>query len=126
MELDDNLKSNISSVDTWLRLLLTIGLGVLTSVVMMPVVWVLAGVQLVFQLITGERNENLHEVHRSLSAWLSQVFSYMLLVSDQKPFPFSDLPELEPEVGVVVDSVELSDTDPGSGIDSDITDPKPE
>lgn len=109
MEIDDKLKSNISSLDTWLRFLITLGFGALTSIVMMPVVWVLAGVQLVFLLITGERNSNLHEVHRSLSAWLAQVFSYMLAVSDQKPFPFSDLPELESEEEIVVeDQVEAS------------------
>ena len=108
MEIDEKLKTNISSTDTWLRLLITLGFGVLTSVVMMPVVWVLAGVQLLFQLITGQRNDNLHQVHRSLAAWLGQVFSYMLSVSNQKPFPFSDLPELEQEV---VDS-ELSDPGP--------------
>lgn len=98
MEINDELKSNISSTETWLRLLLTIGLGILTSVVMMPVVWVLAGVQLIFQLFTGQANENLHDINRNLSAWLNQVFRYMLLVSDVKPFPFSDLPELEPEI----------------------------
>ena len=97
MEIDEKLKANVSSIDTWQRFFITLGFGVLTSVVMMPVVWVLAGAQLIFQLVTGERNANLHEVNRTLSAWLRQVFGYMLSASDEKPFPFSDLPSLEPE-----------------------------
>jgi len=95
MEIDDELKSNIASTDTWLRLALIIVFGFITSVVAMPVVWVLAGVQFLFSLFTGKPNENLHRIHKSLAAWLNQVFSYMLYVSDQKPFPLSDLPEVE-------------------------------
>jgi len=94
MEIDDELKSNISSADTWLRLVLIVIFGFVTSVVAMPVVWVLAGVQFVFSLITGHPNDNLHRILQIFAAWLNQVFSYMLYVSDRKPFPLSDLPEL--------------------------------
>lgn len=108
MEINDELKSNISSTDTWLRILFILGFGILTSVVMMPVVWVLAGVQFLFLLITGERNENLHKIHRGLAAWLGQVFSYMLYVSDHQPFPLNDLPELDDEE-LVEDAVIVED-----------------
>ena len=97
MEIDDELKSNIASTDTWLRLALIVVFGFITSVVAMPVVWVLAGVQFLFSLFTGKPNENLHRIHQNLAAWLNQVFSYMLYVSDRKPFPLSDLPDGDSE-----------------------------
>ena len=92
MDIDDELKSNISSSDTWLRLVLIVLFGFVTGVVAMPVVWVMAGVQFLFTLITGKPNENLGQILQSFAAWLNQVFSYMLYVSDQKPFPLSELP----------------------------------
>jgi hypothetical protein len=95
MEIDDELKSNISSADTWLRLVLIVIFGFVTSLVAMPVVWVLAGVQFIFSLITGHPNDNLHRILHTFAAWLNQVFSYMLYVSDRKPFPLSDLPEFD-------------------------------
>ena len=108
MEIDDKLKSNISSVissaDTWLRILFIIGFGVLAYFVLLPLIWVLAGVQLLFLLVTAERNPTLHAGYRSLAAWLSQVFSYMLYVSDHKPFPLSDLPEVTEEEEALVDA----------------------
>ena len=95
MEIDDELKSNMASKDTWLRLLLIIVFGFVISFVVLPVVWVLAGVQFLFTLFTGATNENLHQVHRGLAAWLNQVFSYVLFVSEDRPFPLSDLPDVD-------------------------------
>ena len=97
MQIDDELKSNVLSRDTWLRLVLIVPLGFITSVIAMPVVWVLSGVQFVFTLVTGRPNESLGDINRNIAAWLNQIFTYMLYVKDERPFPLSDLPETEEE-----------------------------
>ena len=86
--MDDEIRTNISSPETWLRLLL-IGFFAFVANILMWVVWLIAGVQFLWSLITGRTNDNLDEFSASLVAYLTTIFEYMVYRSDTKPFPFS-------------------------------------
>ena len=86
--MDDEIRANITSPDTWLRLLSIIFFAFVANVLMW-LVWIIAGVQFIWSLITSKTNENLDEFSASLVAYLTTIFEYLVYRSDTKPFPFS-------------------------------------
>lgn len=86
--MDDEIRTNITSPDTWLRLLLIIFFAFVANVLMW-LVWIIAGVQFIWSLITGKTNENLDEFSSALVTYLTTIFEYLVYRSDTKPFPFS-------------------------------------
>lgn len=95
--MEDQTKTNILNAETWMRLLYMI-VFVLLSFVARMVIWVVAVLQFLLVLITGEGNPNLHDLGQGTSKWTYQAFLFLTFNSDEKPFPFSDWPEIEPEV----------------------------
>lgn len=95
--MEDQTKTNILNTETWMRLLYMI-VFVLLSFVARMVIWVVAVLQFLLVLITGEGNPNLRDLGQGTSKWTYQAFLFLTFNSDEKPFPFSDWPEIEPEV----------------------------
>lgn len=95
--MEDQTKTNILNAETWMRLLYMI-VFVLLSFVARMVIWVVAVLQFLLVLITGGGNPNLRDLGQGTSKWTYQAFLFLTFNIDEKPFPFSDWPEIEPEV----------------------------
>ena len=115
--MEGQTKTNILNAETWIRLLYMI-VFVLLSFVARMVIWVVAALQFLLVLITGEGNPNLRDLGQGTSKWSYQAFLFLTFNSDDKPFPFSDWPEIEPPeqneiivAGEVVDGTESTDVD---------------
>ena len=94
--MEDQTKTNILNAETWMRLLY-MTVFVLLSFVARMVIWVVAVLQFLLVLVTGEGNLNLRDLGQGTSKWTYQAFLFLTFNSDEKPFPFSDWPEIEPE-----------------------------
>lgn len=66
----------------------------LTDVVLM----VITIIQTLLNLFTGEPSESLQSAGRSLGVYVKQISEYLSYASEQKPYPFSDWPQVEPLV----------------------------
>jgi len=84
-------QENISRTGTWLRLVYML-LFALVFWVCKLVLLVLAVIQFLSLLLSGEKNEELDRFARSFSQYLGQVTAYLSLASDERPFPFADWP----------------------------------
>ena len=67
----------------------------LLSVVARMVIWVVAILQFLLVLVTGTGNDNLRDLGQGTSKWVYQTFLFLTFNSDDKPFPFSDWPEVD-------------------------------
>ncbi len=56
------------------------------------VLGLLAVVQFVWLLATGEPNRNLSRLGASLARWFADVVRFLTCASDEKPFPWKDWP----------------------------------
>lgn len=59
--------------------------------------FVIALVQAVLSLFSGEPSETLKDAGRSLGIYVKQISEYLSYASERKPFPFSDWPTGEPQ-----------------------------
>ncbi|MDR2213116.1 MAG: DUF4389 domain-containing protein [Pseudomonadales bacterium] len=88
----EEVKRNLLSPETWLRVLLMAGFAVaawLTTFVLMVVI----PVQVVLVLITGAPNANLRHFGLTATAYLSQTLQFLLYSTEHKPFPFAPFPD---------------------------------
>jgi len=110
----DEVKRNLLSLDQWLRMLLMAGYLVVAWIVGIVLVVTMVAQTLVV-LITAELNVNLQRFGAGCAAYLFQIVSYLVYVTDEKPFPFSPLPATEIEETVVVAEVVSPDIDTDNG-----------
>lgn len=109
VKMEQQTKTNLLNPDTWIRLLYMIVFGLL-SVLARMVVWVVAVLQFLLVLVTGRDNTNLRDLGQGASKWTYQAFLFVTFNSDEKPFPFSDWPEIDsPEI-------DSTDTEPESDV----------
>ena len=88
----DELKENLKSQDTWLRLLFIVLYGAIlwvTSVVLGFVVLI----QFLMVLFTRGTQKNLLDFGASLAEFVRQVVAYLTFNTEEKPFPFNDWPD---------------------------------
>lgn len=88
---------NIKERPIWMRILFMIAFAVAASMIIVPLIFVLSFAQALFVLITGQVNANLKYFSATLSLYVTQLFEFLTFLSDVKPFPFSDLLEVEDE-----------------------------
>jgi Domain of unknown function (DUF4389) len=93
-ELDDFV-DNIREPSFWARILLMIIFALASYVILLPLILVLSIAQALFTLITGQSNANLRYFSATLVLYVAQVIQYLTYLTDVKPYPFSDLPEVE-------------------------------
>jgi Domain of unknown function (DUF4389) len=89
--MSDDIKSNITSADHWLRLAFMLLFAMIIQVAA-AVMWVVVVVQFLFALLTGSDNKNLRDFGRGLSVYIFQIWQFLSYNSDEKPFPFQDWP----------------------------------
>jgi len=63
----------------------------LTDLVLMAITII----QTLLNLFTGEPSESLKSAGRSLGVYVKQISEYLSYASEQKPYPFSDWPQVE-------------------------------
>lgn len=76
----------------FVRLLFSVLFGIIASFVFWIVV-LLAFLQFVAIAIAGEKNEELQQFARKVASYMKQMFDYMTLASDERPFPFGPFPK---------------------------------
>ena len=94
--MDEKVKENLSSTDTWMRVLymfLMVIFYSLAEVVLTAVVIL----QLVLVLLTGKKNDRLLKLGQSLSTYIYQVMKYLTFNSEYKSYPFGAWPNGEPK-----------------------------
>ncbi len=91
---EQQLASNLLNAETWMRLLYMIVFGFLSMLARL-VIWVVAVLQFILVLVTGQGNNNLKDLGQGTSKWIYQAYLFVTFNSDHKPFPFSDWPEID-------------------------------
>lgn len=91
---ENDLKSKLLSADHWLRFVFMV-LFVVIAVVTSYVAALLIVVQFIFALVKGESDKKLQSFGANLSQYVFQILSFLTYNSEEKPFPFSDFPEVE-------------------------------
>ena len=92
--MEQQTKTHLLNPETWIRLLYMIVFGLL-SILARMVVWVVAVLQFLLVLITGTDNKNLRDLGQGAAKWTYQAFLFLTFNSNDKPYPFSDWPEIE-------------------------------
>lgn len=93
----DSLKVNLTSTQTWLRLLFML-LFACTLQLAAFVMWAAVVLQFVLTLVNGEPNPKLRELTQGLCSYIFQCLNFVGFISDEKPFPFSDWPQADSSV----------------------------
>ena len=89
--MDENIKGNIVSQNTWIR-----GLYMLLFALIYSIAEIVFTAVAIFQflavLLTGRPNELLLNFGQSLSTYIYQTIRFFTFNSDEKPYPFSPWP----------------------------------
>ena len=91
----EQLKRNVTTGSTWLRLVFMIVFGVFFGIGS----WVIGAIavfQFLHTLFSGSPNRRLLGFSGSLGRYLGQLACYVSYHTDSKPFPFSDWPAAAP------------------------------
>ena len=106
----DQIKANLLSTSFWIRVLFMLIFALVLWALWLAAI-VICVVQTVIVLITGEINEQLQKLGAIAAQYLSQIVSFMVFATEDKPFPFSPFPENgssksggEPKTGTVMPS----------------------
>ncbi|MFT4815295.1 MAG: hypothetical protein ACI80L_000587 [Pseudohongiellaceae bacterium] len=91
----NEIVDNITKPSVWTRMLLMTIFAVASYFVLLPLILVLSIAQALFTLITGKGNANIRYFSSALELYTSQLFKFMTYLSEVRPFPFSDLPQVE-------------------------------
>ena len=91
----DKSIDNVIQSPVWIRTLLVAVFAIASYFILLPLIIVLSIAQGLFTLITGNANANLKYFSAVLELYISQLFRFLTYLSEVKPYPFSDLPEVE-------------------------------
>jgi hypothetical protein len=91
VERHPELKDNLKSKSTWLRLLFMILFVALWSISRL-VVFAVVVLQFFWVLFTGTTNARLSAFGMGLATYSFQIITFLTYNTDEQPFPFSDWP----------------------------------
>ena len=91
----DKSIDNVIQSPVWIRTLFVVVFAIASYFILLPLIIVLSIAQGLFTLITGNANANLKYFSAVLELYISQLFRFLTYLSEVKPYPFSDLPEVE-------------------------------
>ena len=91
----EDIVDNLREPNAWLRILFMAAYALGLYLAIVPVLLILMVAQALFTIITGEDNEKLRQFGAALSQFVHQILQFLTFNSDDKPFPFSDLPAME-------------------------------
>ncbi|MCG8324716.1 MAG: DUF4389 domain-containing protein [Thiotrichales bacterium] len=87
-----SIKEHASKSDTWIRGLFIVVFGVIFYF-LYGIIWLLVVIQFITKVVTGELNSNLSDFSGKLTGYAMQILTYITFQSDEKPWPFSSMPE---------------------------------
>ena len=87
----DKKKDTFTDKKIWERLCYMLLFGVIGYFVFWVII-LLAMVQFIVTLVSGDQSSDLLRFSRNLATYLKQIAAYLGYVSDQKPCPFSPFP----------------------------------
>jgi hypothetical protein len=93
--MEDNLKQNLTSGSTWLRVLYMVLFGVAFYVAEFVMV-VVAVVQLIAKLVSGSSLAQLDRFGAQLAIYMRELVAFLTFASEAKPFPLAPWPETPP------------------------------
>lgn len=91
----DKSIDNVIQSPVWIRTLFVVVFAIASYFILLPLIIVLSIAQGLFTLITGNANANLKYFSAVLELYISQLFRFLTYLSEVKPYPFSNLPEVE-------------------------------
>lgn len=91
----EGIVDNIKERSVWIRILFMIGFAIAAYIIIVPLILVLTIAQALFTLITGQGNANLRYFAATLALYVNQLIEFLTYLSEVKPYPFSELPEVE-------------------------------
>ncbi len=102
-----DIKNNLKNVNQWTRIIYMILFTVIFNVASF-VIGVVVLVQALFAVVTGGQNGNVQKLGSGLAHFIHEIVSFLTYTTEEKPFPFSSWPEVEPvaEAEVVEAAVE--------------------
>jgi hypothetical protein len=92
----DQIKSNLSVSQNWVRILYMILFLIIHSVAKSVVVLIVV-TQAILKLFTSELNGALLNFSKNLNFFIFQTLEFLTYQTEEKPFPFSDFPNYEKE-----------------------------
>ncbi|NOQ65061.1 MAG: DUF4389 domain-containing protein [Methyloprofundus sp.] len=92
--MDEELNNNLKQVSTWKRIGFILIFAVIAGVVR-TLIWVVVILQIIYALVTGNKNTHILGFGQKLVAYLYHVMLFMTFNTDQIPFPFSDWKKTE-------------------------------
>ncbi len=95
--MDDELKTNLTARETWLRGVVMLLFG-LAFYVAEAVVFAIALVQFLAALFSGRPLDRLATFGAQLAAWLGEVVAFLTFASEARPFPFAPWPDARPDI----------------------------
>lgn len=126
--MNERKQSNLTNPDIWIRLLYMVVFGVLTTIARLVIV-VIAILQFLLVLVTGDDNSNLRNAGQTIAKWTLQAYYFLTFASEDKPFPFDDWPEVDADREPGDDASDdddipvLTPSEPGSSRDEGDTKP---
>ena len=120
--MDEQMKSHLTSSAVWVR-----GL----YMIFFAIAWGLSEVLLVFSalfqllavLFTGSANLNLLRFGQNLSRYHYQIARFVTFNTEERPFPFSDWPNDEPDGGQWTASDDPADLNPAEETTATVSQP---
>ena len=81
-----DIENNLKSTATWLRLVFML-VFIVIAYVAATAATVVVALSFLWVLFTGETNQQLRQIGRSLAAYFGEILRYLTYNSDDKPFP---------------------------------------
>jgi len=94
---EEALKKNVKDKDSWLRFVYLLLFGLIFYICTF-VLGLAALLQFLTKLFTGQPIKGLVDFGNDLAVYVSQIVRYLTFASDEKPFPFSPLPNSKKSV----------------------------
>ena len=95
--MEQKTKDNLTSRNTWIRVVYMILFAVIFNIVEF-VIAVVAVVQFLSTLFTGKVNQQLQALGQSVGAYVNEITQFLTYHTDDKPYPFAPWPKAAPGV----------------------------
>jgi len=89
--MSENIKDSLTTGETWIRGLYLLLFLIIYSIVEI-VAFAIVVLQFIFLLFTREPNDRLLEFGDDVTVYIYQIWQFLTLNSDERPFPFAPWP----------------------------------
>jgi len=115
--MNDDLKTNVSDMNVWIRLVFMLLFAAIYFVARMVLVAVIV-LQFLWVLFTADKNQPLLSFGAQLSTYMYQIYRYLTFNTEQRPFPLADWPSDDS----LIDDAEEDKEEETIPVDADVTD----